>query len=129
MTRIYNRKALIYPDESYKIIGAVFDVDNELGYGYQEKYYYRAIKNKLIKLGFNVQSQVTAPLVASGQSIGRYFIDFLIEGKIVLEIKVANKVYPKHIKQVLGYLKANNLKLGIIATFTKDGVLFKRIVN
>ena len=118
-----------FPELSYSITGAVFKVYNELGYGYQEKYYYRAIKNKLNESGLKVKEQLSVPLMASGKSIGRYFLDFLIDDTVVLEIKVANQIYPKHVKQVLGYLKANNLKLGIIAVFTKNGIVTKRVVN
>ena len=108
---------LLYSDLSYLINGVVFETYNELGFGYQEKYYYRAIKNRLVEKGLKVQEQLVAPLVSAGKSIGRYYLDFLIDNKIVLELKVANQVYPKHLKQVLGYLKANNLKLGILAVF------------
>lgn len=120
---------VIYPELSYKVVGVVFNVYNELGFGYQEKYYYRGIKNGLIEEGLKVEEQLVAKLLSGGKTIGRYFLDFLIDNKLVLELKVANKVYPKHVKQVLGYLKANNLKLGIIAVFTKDGVIIKRILN
>ena len=120
---------VFYKDDSYKIVGVIIEVFKTLGYGYQEKYYYRAIKLALLKAGFKVSEQLFTPLLFNGQSIGRYYLDFLINDLIVLEIKVSNQIYPRHIHQVLGYLKAKNLKLGIIAAFTKDGVIFKRVVN
>jgi GxxExxY protein len=123
---------LVYKDESYAIVGAAIKVYNALGFGYQEKYYYRGLKNALVDLGFKVTEQLFTPLVFEGKSIGRYYLDFLVEKgkcKIVVELKVANEVYPQHIRQVYGYLKANNLKLGIVIVFSKNGVLRKRIVN
>lgn len=120
---------IYYKDDSYKIVGMVIKVYKALGYGYQEKYYYRAIKLALIEAGFSVIEQLLTPLVFNGKPIGRYYLDFLINNKIVLEIKVSNQVYPRHVRQVLGYLKANNLKLGIIAAFTKNEVVFQRVVN
>ena len=114
---------------TYKVIGALYDTYNELGFGYQEKYYYRAIKLKLQEKGLKVKEQLLARITASGKIIGRYFLDFLVDDLLVLEIKVANAVYSKHIKQVLGYLKANALKLGIVAVFTKQGVIIKRVIN
>jgi GxxExxY protein len=120
---------VLFKDESYKIVGIIYKVYNELGFGYQEKYYYRPIKDELVQAGFLVKEQLLTPLLYNDKSIGRYFLDFLINGLIVLEIKVANQVYPRHIKQVLGYLKANNLKLGIIAVLNKDGVIIKRVLN
>ncbi len=120
------------PELSGSVIKTLFEVYNELGFGYQEKYYYRAIKQKLLALGYKVSEQLLTKIIVSGAVIGRYFLDFLIsDGKnfIVLELKVAEDVYPKHIHQVLGYLKANNLKLGIIGIFSTHGVIVKRVIN
>lgn len=118
-----------YPELSYRIVGILFDVYNELGYGYQEKYYQRAVKRLLNKEKIKHQKELSCPLSMAGKSIGRYQLDFLVDDKIVLELKVADSFYPRHIKQVLGYLKANNLKLGILAIFTKDGLKYRRILN
>jgi len=110
----------------------LYDVYNELGFGYQEKYYYRAIKRKLVAFGFAVKEQLHTKIIVEGKIIGRYFLDFLINDKnnsVVLELKVADQVYPQHIRQVLGYLKANNLKLGIIGVYTTQGVKIKRVIN
>lgn len=120
---------LYFPEKSYGIVGAVLEAYKELGFGYQEKYYYRAIKLKLEKRGFTVATQLCVPIIVEGQSVGRYFLDFLIDGKIILELKVANEIYPQHIQQVLAYLKANKLRLGIIAVISKHGVITKRVVN
>jgi GxxExxY protein len=120
--------SLLYPELSYKIVGAVYETYNELGYGYQEKYYYRGIAIRLEKAGLKVQKQLHSPILVEGKNIGKYFLDFLIADLVVLEIKVSNDVYPQHIKQVLGYLKANSLHLGIIAVITKKGVITKRVV-
>lgn len=114
---------------SYKIIGVVFDVFNELGYGYQEKYYQKAIAKSFNQLGISYKQQVPFMIKFKGEIIGRYFLDFLIEDKIVLEIKKETNFRKHNIKQVIGYLKATSLKLGIIVNFTKDGVKFKRILN
>ena len=119
---------LLYPDISFGIVGSVYEAYNELGFGYQEKYYYRGVKIKLLAKGYLVKEQLFVPLTVDGKSVGRYFLDFLVNDVIVLEIKVANEVYPQHIKQVLGYLKANNLKLGIIAVISKNGVIIRRVV-
>src|SRR6266404_5087406 len=105
---------------SYQIIGILYEVYNELGFGYQEKYYYRAIKNRLLVKGFKVAEQLLSRILSDRKIIGRYFLDFLVSNEnenIVLEIKVANEVYPQHIRQVLGYLKNNKLRLGLVAVF------------
>lgn len=119
----------LYAEETHKIIHALYYVYNELGFGYQEKYYCRALKIKLEELRFLVQEQVPAELKISGKSIGRYFLDFLINNKIILEIKVAEGVYHTHIRQVIGYLTAHNLHVGLIGVFSPKGMLIKRLVN
>ena len=123
---------LVFKKESYDIVGAAINVFNELGFGYQEKYYYRGLKNAFIAQGFKVTEQLLTPLTVGGKPIGRYYLDFLLEKdgtKIVVELKVANEIYPQFIRQVYGYLKANNLRLGILIIFSKKGVITKRIVN
>lgn len=64
-----------------------------------------------------------------GRELGIYIFDFLVFGKIVVELKVRNYFSKKDIEQLYRYLKATNLKLGLIIHFTKEGVKYKRIVN
>ncbi|MEK9150725.1 MAG: GxxExxY protein [Patescibacteria group bacterium] len=123
------RKDLIYPELSYQIIGILFEVFKQLGSGYQEKYYQRAIALEFKKCGLKFQEQVLLPLRYKEIKIGNYFSDFIIENKIVLEIKKDKNFSRKNIEQVMAYLTAYNLKLGIIANFTKEGLKFKRIIN
>jgi GxxExxY protein len=120
---------VIYPELSYKLVGLMYEVYNELGYGYQEKYYQRAIEKYFQESKIKYNKELYCPIKIKEKNIGSYRLDFLIDDKIVLELKVANQVYIKHIKQVLGYLKQNNLKLGILSVFTKDGVKIQRILN
>lgn len=120
---------LVYPQLSYKIIGILFSVFNGLGYGYQEKYYQKAIATLLKEKGVNFKEQVYAPVEFKENKIGCYYLDFLIENKLVLEIKKGERFSKSNIEQVYAYLKRFNLKLGIIANFTRKGLKFKRIVN
>lgn len=123
------RNDLIYPDLCYQIIGILFEIFRELGSGYHEKYYQKIVAAELRRCGLRYRERVPTPLVYKGNKIGNYFLDFVIENKIVLELKKGERFAQKHIEQVYAYLKATNLKLGIIANFTKEGVRFKRIVN
>jgi GxxExxY protein len=123
------RKDLVYPDLSYQIIGILFEVYNELGGGYQEKYYQKAVSIALDRCNLPYKTQVYVPLNFKGIKIGNYYLDFLIDDKIILEIKKGEKFTRKNIEQVYAYLKATNLKLGILANFTKTGLRFKRILN
>jgi len=120
---------LVEKELSYKIIGILFDVYNNLGGGYQEKYYQRAVSQEFKNRDIKFKEQISIPLSFKGISIGRYFFDFLIEDKIILEIKVANKFYIRDVKQVLAYLKATNTSLGILANFNRNNLQFKRILK
>ncbi len=123
------RNDILYPELSYKIVGILFGVDNELGYGYQEKYYQKAISKKLQELNMPFKEQVLIKIISNTNEIGRYFLDFLIEDKIILEIKKTDKFLKSNIDQTYAYLKATGLELCILANFTKSGVQYKRIIN
>ena len=123
---------LLYRDQTEKLIKAAHKVYNTLGYGYQEKEFQKAYAVEVAALGFNSQREVYSDLFYEGVKIRGFFLDFLIsvnEIKIIVELKVANKVYQRHFFQVFQYLKNNNLPLGLIIVFTPAGVIVKRVVN
>jgi len=120
---------VIYKELSYLLVGILFDIYNELGYGYQEKHYERAIGKELARRKVPYKCQLCCRLKLRGEEIGKYYFDFLVDDKIVLEIKRGNYFSRKNISQVKGYLKAMNLQLGILANFTESGIKFMRILN
>lgn len=120
---------VIYPKLSYKIIGCVFEVFKRLGFGYRERYYQNAAAEELRRHNILFEEQVHIPLKYKNKIIGRIFLDFLINNKIILELKTGNFFKKANIDQIYSYLKTRNLKLGIIANFTRNGVKFKRILN
>lgn len=123
------KKDVLYPELSYKIVGILYEVYNELGYGFQEKYYEKAVAKAFEQKGLSYKEQLHIPLEFKGEKIGDYFLDFLVDDKVVLELKRGDQFSKKNIDQVYAYLKAKDLKLGIIAQFTSKGLKFKRIVN
>jgi GxxExxY protein len=120
---------VIYKELSYEIIRILFNVYNNLGYGYQEKYYQKALEVEFQKMGMKYKPQCPYLIRYKGKILGRYFIDFIIDDKIVLEIKKGNRFCKKDFDQVIGYLKASELKLGILAIFSPSGLRFKRVLN
>ena len=120
---------VVYRDLSYKLMGVIFEVFNDLGYGYQEKYYQKALETALKKVNINFKSQSPFKIQYKNEIIGRYFVDFIIEDKIVLEIKKGNYYSKKNFEQVNAYLKVTGFKLAILANFTQDGIKFKRLLN
>jgi len=120
---------LVHPELSYKIVGVLYGVYNELGGGYQERIYQAAVGKELAQQKIGYIEQVKSDLFYKGQKLGNYRLDFVIEHKIVLELKVAPRFSPRDIMQVLGYLKQSNLNLGILVTFSRSGIFFKRILK
>jgi len=120
---------LEYKELSYELVGILFEVYNELGYGYKEIYYQKAIKQFLEEKHIPCKEQAPFKLSFHGKIIGRFYLDFLIDGKIVLEIKKGNYFSKRNIEQINEYLKATGMRLAILANFTLNGVKFKRIVN
>lgn len=119
---------VVHKELSYKVVGVLFEVYNELGYGYQEKYYERAIEKYFIAEKMKFKRQVPYKITIKGEVIGRYYLDFLVEDKIVLEIKKGNYFSRRNIEQVKGYLKTTGMKLAILANFTPNGVKFFRVL-
>lgn len=124
-----NKIELIYPELSYKVVGILYDVFNELGPGHKEAYYQNAIAVALRKSNISFREQVYFPLAFKDELIGKYFLDFLIDEKIILELKAGDRLARKNIEQIYSYLKASKLKLGILANFASSEVKFKRILN
>jgi len=123
------RNDLLYPELSYKIIGLLFEVSNEIGSGCLEKYYQKAIALSFEEAGLKFKEQVYVPFTFKNIKIGRCFLDFLVEDKIVLELKTSDRFSRQDIEQIYSYLKINNLNLGILASFTSHGLKSKRILN
>ena len=123
------RKDLIYPELSYKIIGCAFEVHNSLGGGHHEKYYQRALAQEFGNQGLHIQQQLYFPLSYRGKVVGKNFFDFLVEERIVVEIKKGERYSRRHVTQVNEYLKTSGLPLAILINFGTSTVSFKRIVN
>jgi len=120
---------VVYPELSYKIVGILFDVWREIGYSHKEKYIQSAIESALKNNDILFERELKSDLKFKDAKIGIYFLDFLIDNKIVLEIKKRDYFSKNDIEQVYNYLKTTGLQLGIIAHFTRDGVKFKRVLN
>jgi len=107
----------------------LFEVFKQLGNKHHEKYYQRAVAIELKKSNLSFTEQARIPLMYKDKAIGSYRLDFLVENKVALEIKKDNNFSYKNIEQVIAYLKALDLKLGILANFTAKGLQYKRILN
>ncbi|MDD4271917.1 MAG: GxxExxY protein [Patescibacteria group bacterium] len=120
---------IIYKDLSYNIVGIMFEVFNELGYGYQEKHYEKAVEKIFVERKINYKRQLPYNIIFHEEKIGTYYLDFLVEDKIIVELKRGNYFSRKNINQVKEYLKVTGHKLALIINFTAYGVKTLRILN
>jgi GxxExxY protein len=120
---------LVYPELSYVVMGVLFDVHNALGTKYQEKHYQRAIEIRLKELHIPYIREMPIRVQFNGADLGAFFIDFVIDGKIVLEIKRVWNISDDDVKQVLRYLRATGMRLGIIANFRHKSLESRRVLN
>ena len=120
---------ILHKKLSYQIIGALFQVFNTLGYGYREQYYQKALTHEFDKLGLLYKKEVVVPLIYGDKKVGNYRLDFLIDDRIVLELKIASRFFVQDSKQIYSYLKAAGKQLGILAIIHKGGIKYKRIIH
>lgn len=120
---------LIYKDLSYKITGLVYEVSDLVGFGQSEKVYADALVLLLEKSKMNFQREIYFPIKVENKVIKKFYFDFLIEDKIVVELKVSDLNFKQVCTQLFRYLKTSKKKLGLIYRFTKSGVRVKRIPN
>lgn len=129
MSKQYDSKNYPHTELTEKIIGLLFDVYNELGFGFQEKFYQRALAYKLEDANIRFKREQYKLIQISNRPVGRYYLDFVIDDKVVLELKVANEFFDTYVHQVLGYLKSSQLKVGLLCLITPKGVKIKRLIS
>ncbi len=123
------RRDIIFPDLSYRIMQAVFEVHNQLGPGFLERIYENALSHELAILEIPYVQQPLVDVVYKGKQIGTHRLDMVIDNKIILEFKAVSELADIHKQQLHSYLKATNLRLGILINFGTPRVQSIRIAN
>lgn len=106
-----------HADLTHKIIGAFFKVYNSLGYGFSEKVYQNALVIELLALGLKVEVQKQIPVYYAGAMVGEYYADLVVNGVVIVELKAVQRLLPEHEAQVLNYLKATPIEVGLLFNF------------
>ncbi len=120
---------LIFQDLSYAIIGAAMEVHRILGGGFLEAVYQAALAHELALRGIAFEQQVRLPVHYKDVLVGEYVADFVIEGKIILEIKSVSALNDVHKAQAINYLVATGYKLALLLNFGTESLQHRRIVR
>jgi GxxExxY protein len=115
-------------ETTYKINGAVFEVNRILGSGFLEKVYENALLVELRKRGLRAENQVPIRIQYKGQLVGDYFADIVVEDEVILELKAVIQLQTIHEAQLLNYLKATGFKVGMLINFKHPKADIKRLV-
>jgi GxxExxY protein len=113
---------------TYAINGAIFEVNRILGPGFLEKVYEKALLLELKRRGLLAQNQVPITVYYKGESVGENIADILVEGKVIVEIKTVEKLDKVHEAQLLNYMKATGMQVGLLVNFKQPKAEIKRMV-
>jgi GxxExxY protein len=120
---------IIHKEESYKIIGLCMEVHKQLGMGFKEIIYKDALEIELANFGVSFIREQRYDIEYKGIILPhKYYADFVIDGKIILEVKASSMIVNNFVSQTINYLKASGIHLGIIANFGEKSFTSKRIV-
>lgn len=121
---------IIYPKESYDIIGCMMTVHRELGCGFLEKVYQEALEREFIAKGIPYEREAKLKIFYKGTPLGQeYIADFVCYDKIILELKAISKLSDVERAQIINYLKATGYELGILANFGETSLKTERFCN
>jgi GxxExxY protein len=120
---------LLHRDLTEKIIGIFYKVYNELGYGFLEKVYHNAMCLELSKNNLQFEKEKMINVFYDNEVVGEYYADLLIENKVIVEIKAAELLKEEFEYQLVNYLKATKIQIGLILNFGKKAEIKRKIFN
>lgn len=121
---------MIYENETEKIIKAFYEVHNELGCGFLEPIYQLALAKEFEIQGIPFEREKKIKVIYKGQVLDKdYYADFVCYGKILIELKAVSRLVNAHKAQVINYLHATKMKLGILVNFGEASCKYERIIN
>ena len=121
-----------YKDAKYReltetIIGIFYKVYKNLGYGFLEKVYENAMMLELNELGLHCEKQKPISVFYKSLNVGEYFVDIIVDDKVIIELKAASGLLEEHEAQLLNYLKATEIEIGLLLNFGKKPQLKRQI--
>ena len=118
---------LLHKDITDKIIKYFYEVYNILGYGFLEKVYESSLYNELISCGLSCERQKKIDVFYKGKLVGEYYADIIAEEKVIIELKAAEAICEEHEFQLINYLKATNIEVGLLLNFGKNPEIRRKI--
>lgn len=112
-----------------KIIKAFYKAYNTLGYGFLEKVYQNALYLELIGEGFLVDKQYQINVFYNGERVGEYYADLIVNGLVIIELKAHECLIEEHENQLINYLKATNIEVGLLLNFGKRPEIKRKIFD
>ena len=120
---------MLHSDLTGKVIEAFYEVYNTLGYGFLEKVYEKAMVIELRDMGLHVEKQYPINVFYKGHEIGNYFADIVINHKVIIELKAATALAEEHEAQLLNYLKATGIEVGLLLNFGQTPEFKRKILT
>lgn len=121
--------SLLHEELTNSIIGAFYRVYNYLGYGFLEKVYENSLRLELETMSLRVVCQKPIKVYYRNQIVGEYFSDMVVEEKVIVEIKAAEIISQAHSEQLINYLKATDIEVGLLLNFGKKPEFTRRILE
>ena len=118
---------MLYSDLTEKIIGCAFDVQNELGAGFLESVYEKAMVVALTEARVPVQSQVPINVDFRGKSVGLFYADLLVAERVIVELKTVSELAQQHRAQLINYLNATGIPVGLLINFGNPKLEYRRL--
>ncbi|MBG6110860.1 GxxExxY protein [Flavobacterium sp. CG_9.10] len=118
---------LLHESITNVILKVYYEVYNELGSGFLEKVYQKAMYFELISLRYKVEAQKQIKVYFKNQLVGEYYSDLLVEDKVIVELKLTELLMNIHIAQIMNYLKATSIEVGLLLNFGEEPE-FKRLI-
>ena len=119
----------LHSELSGEILNAFFNVYNTLGYGFLENVYENALLIELKKLGLNCRQQQPIEVFYDEEKVGVYYADIVVEDKIIIELKAAETLVPRHEAQLVNYLRATDIEVGLLLNFGKSPQHKRRVLT
>ncbi len=117
----------LHKDITEKIIKAFYNVYNILGFGFLEKVYENAMMIELSSMKLICEKQKPLDVYFKEKKIGEYFADIIVENKVIIELKAAEGLIPEHEAQLLNYLKATDIEVGLLLNFGKKPQIKRQV--